>query len=49
MGLRPSYYKIRAIGKVIPANSRWFDVMEKELFPDGRFAKRTNQATPNSV
>lgn len=49
MGLRPSYYKIRAIGKVIPANGRWLDVMEKELFPDGRFAKRTNQAARNSV
>jgi phenylpropionate dioxygenase-like ring-hydroxylating dioxygenase large terminal subunit len=36
IGLRPSYYKIRAIGKVIPAQSRWLDVMEKELFPDGR-------------
>jgi hypothetical protein len=36
IGLRPSYYKIRAIGKVIPVENRWLDVMEKELFPDGR-------------
>jgi phthalate 4,5-dioxygenase oxygenase subunit len=36
IGLRPSYYKIRAIGKVIPAERRWLDVMEMELFPDRR-------------
>ena len=34
-GLQPSYYKIRAIGKVIPADVHWLDVMKNELYPDG--------------
>ena len=33
IGLQPSYYKIRAIGKVIPADAHWLDVMKNELYP----------------
>ena len=32
-GLQSSYYKIRAIGKVIPADAHWLDVMKNELYP----------------
>jgi len=35
IGLQPSFYKIRAIGKVIPADVHWLDVMKNELYPDG--------------
>jgi phthalate 4,5-dioxygenase len=36
IGLRPSYYKIRAIGKILSADVHWLDAMEKELYPAGR-------------
>jgi phthalate 4,5-dioxygenase oxygenase subunit len=34
IGLQSSYYRIRAIGKVIPADVHWLDVMKNELYPD---------------
>ena len=35
IGLQSSYYETRAIGKVIPADAQWLDVMKNELYPDG--------------
>jgi phenylpropionate dioxygenase-like ring-hydroxylating dioxygenase large terminal subunit len=39
MGLQPSYYNVRALGKILPAGVRWQDAMKNELFPDGRMPR----------
>ncbi|MGB7950970.1 MAG: hypothetical protein WCH75_25100, partial [Candidatus Binatia bacterium] len=33
MGLKPTYYKVRALGRVLPVGVRWQDAMKNELCP----------------
>ena len=49
MGLQPSYYKVRALGKILPAGIRWQDAMKNELFPDGGMKPARNPVTSSSV
>ena len=49
MGLQPSYYNIRALGKILPAGIRWQEALKTELFPDGSMNPARNPVGSNSV
>ena len=49
MGLQPSYYNIRALGKILPAGIRWQEALKTELFPDGGMKPARNPVASNSV
>jgi hypothetical protein len=49
MGLQPSYYNVRALGKILPAGIRWQDAMKNELFPDGSTKLARNSVASSSV
>ena len=49
MGLQPSYYNVRALGKILPAGTRWQDALKNELFPDGSMKPARNPVASSSV
>jgi hypothetical protein len=33
-GLQPTYYRIRAMGKMLPSGDRWLERMKRDLYPE---------------
>ncbi len=49
MGLKPTYYGARAMGRVVPHNVRWFDAMKDDLCPKGEPKEKTARGETTSA
>jgi len=49
MGLKPTYYGARAMGRVVPHDVRWFDAMKNDLCPQGGLKENTARGETTSA